>query len=115
MQDLNDFGKIEFVHNKRARRIIIRINTKGLRITLPTNSRKTDAIQHILKNKKNILKRQKALQIKQNEFNINFDKEIQTLTFIIRFTASKRENVFFQLKNDILNVEIPYDADINSD
>lgn len=115
MGNLSDLGKIEFIRSTKAHRMIIRINADGLRVSLPLNSTEADAIQFITKNKQKILKRQEAIQAKRTDFTISFDKEIQTHTFCIHFVAAKRETVFFQLKNDVLRIEIPHSVDIQSD
>ena len=114
MSNLDDFGKIEFKRSAKAHRIIIRINADGLRVSLPPNSTEADAIQFITRNKQKILKRQQVIQEKRTDFFIDFEKEIQTQTFLIRFVAAKRETVFFQFRNNILRIEIPDSADIQS-
>lgn len=115
MSNLSDFGKVEFKRSAKASRVVIRIYAEGLRVSLPPHSTKEDAIQYIIKNKQKIQQRQEAVQIKTNELQISFEKEIKTYTFHIQFVSIERDTIFFKLKDGILRIEIPHSADIQSE
>jgi predicted metal-dependent hydrolase len=115
MSDLNIFGKIDFVRNNRISRITIKIKPYGLIVNLPSKNTETEAKKFILNNQKKILARQERLKAKRNNTLINIDNDFKTLTFTVKSKYSDRNDVFFNLNNGVLNIEIPNDANILSD
>jgi len=104
-----ELGEIFFVHSNRAKYINIKILADGLRVTLPVNSTKNDALKFINSIRPKIIKKQ--LSIKQrNEKNVvtlNKNTVFSTLTFQIAIKEEKRENIYFELRNDWLNIFVP--------
>jgi Predicted metal-dependent hydrolase len=108
LQD-TDFGTIEFVANKRAKCIRVRILPKGLRVTLPVGANQKDAIRFIDSIRQKLIAKQRKLQEKQekNAIFIDENSSLRTLTFRIEVKRSTREGIFFSLKGDVLYIEIP--------
>ncbi len=105
----SDFGNIEFVRNLRSKYIRVRILADGLKVSLPVGASEGEAIKFLDSKRKSILTKQKKLQIKKenHSLEINFDTNIQTLTFVVRVQAVERKDIFFALKDGILTIEFP--------
>ena len=108
LQD-TDFGTIEFIANKRARCIRVRILSKSLRVTLPVGANQKDAIRFIDSVRQKLIAKQRKLQEKREKSAVFIDENssLQTLTFRVDVKRTTRENVFFSLKGDVLFIEIP--------
>lgn len=115
MSELNVFGKIEFVKSNRANRISVRILADGLRVSLPHRSSEKEAVRFILSEKEKILSKQKRIKAKKTSTIISEDHELKTLTFTIKVMPANRNDVFFNMKEGILRIEYPENADITSD
>lgn len=115
MSELNVFGKIEFVKSNRANRISVRILADGLRVSLPHRSSEKEAVRFILSEKEKILNKQRRIKAKKTSTTISENNELKTLTFIIKVMPANRNDVFFNMKEGILRIEYPENADIISD
>jgi predicted metal-dependent hydrolase len=115
MSDLKVFGNIEFVRSQRASRISVKILGDGLKISLPPRSTESEATRWVLDNKELILKKQhKARTRRKNNTLITEENELTTLTFDVKVKKVDRKDVFFSMKNSLLTIEYPEDADIRS-
>ncbi|GAB1416487.1 SprT family zinc-dependent metalloprotease [Paludibacter sp.] len=115
MTELNDFGKVEFIHNNKIKKIIVKIRHNGLIVNMPSKKSEIEAKNFILQNKAKILARQQRIKAKRNTITVTPDKEIKTLTFVVKCKLVNRNDVFFNLRDSILNIEIPQNADVLSD
>jgi len=115
MQELKDFGKIEFVRSKRAKRVSVKIKSDGLKVSMPHHVSTSYVKDFILSKKHEILKKQQKVQKRKSKLQITLDNNIQTLTFSIKLVPANRQNLFFSLRNEILNIEVPQDVDILSE
>lgn len=115
MHELSVFGNIEFIRNSRSRRITVKILPYGLRVSFPKHVRETEAAQFILKNQSDILSRQEQIRKKRVDYFISPDKIIETYSFSIKPIYAKRTDLFFYFRSGILQIEIPENADIQSE
>lgn len=114
MRELHVFGKVEFIRSHRAKRITVKILSEGLRVSLPFRASESHATQFILDNKESILSKQKRVQAKKVGTRITTDNEIQTLTFTVKVKYANRKDVFFNLREGILSIEVPEEADLQA-
>ncbi|MDD2283980.1 MAG: SprT family zinc-dependent metalloprotease [Paludibacter sp.] len=114
MRELNVFGKVEFIRSNRARRITVKILSDGLRVSLPYRSSETEATRFILNNQNVILSKQARIRTKRINTLVTIEKEISTRTFTIKAKYTNRSDVFFSLKEGVLWIEVPEEANINS-
>lgn len=114
MRELNVFGKVEFVRSNRAHRITVKILSDGLRVSLPYLSSEIEATRFILNNQNVILSKQARIRAKRVNTLVTPEKEISTRTFTIKLKFADRSDVFFSLKDGLLFIEVPEDADIGS-
>lgn len=115
MSELNVFGKIEFVKSNRANRISVKILPDGLRVSLPHRSSEKEAVRFILAEKERILSKQKKIKAKKVATFISEENELKTLTFKVKVISVNRKDVFFNMKEGILRIEYPEDADIRAE
>lgn len=116
-KSVKDFGEIEFVRSKRAKRINVRILEEGLKVSLPIGATEKDALEFIEKVYSRILKKQKQIKAKTNEKHFVFNKEteLQTLSFNVKLFEAERKNLFFSLKDNLLSIEYPFSIDFEKD
>jgi predicted metal-dependent hydrolase len=115
MQELKDFGKIEFVRNKRAKRVSVKIKSDGLKVSMPHHVSKSYVIDFILSKKNEIFRKQQKIQKKKLKLQITPDNNIQTLTFSVKVVPANRQDLFFSLQDKVLSIEVPRDVDMLSD
>ena len=109
---LNDLGEINFVINKKIKRISVKILPESLQVNLPIGKSQKEALDFIATKRTVILRRQQKLrQNTVNQLIISPEKHLQTYTFSVQPISSEREDVFFLLKNNILTIEFPKDKD----
>jgi predicted metal-dependent hydrolase len=112
-----DFGNIEFVRNLRSKYIRAHILVDGLKVSLPAGATESDAIRFLNSQKKAILAKQNKLRVKKKNhaLELNFDTNIQTLTFVVEVKSVERKDIFINLKNGILSIEFPTRGDIKAE
>jgi len=108
----NDFGEINFLTDKRCKRISVKILSAGLRVNLPVGITEKEALLFIEKKKTLILKKQQKIrQNADNQLIVSPKNPLKTLTFTVQPAAAERSDVFFLLKNNILTIEFPKEKD----
>jgi predicted metal-dependent hydrolase len=115
MRELNVFGKVEFVRSSRAHRITVKILPDGLRVSMPSRSNEAFATQFILQNQASILSKQARIRAKRLNTLITPEQELKTRTFTVKAKFADRADVFFNLRDGVLQIEIPEEADIRSE
>ena len=108
-----ELGKIEFVASDRAKHIRVRILSNGLKVSLPSKASKEDALKFIQSIRKKLIQKQEKLEkgLEKSNILISENTQLQTLTFKVEVNAKDRNNIFFTLKNGILNIEFPTGTD----
>ena len=108
-----ELGTIEFVRSERAKHIRVRILHTGLKVTLPHKSTQEDALKFIQSIRDKILQKQTKLEkgLQKNNILIDENSRLQTLTFAVEARSSERKNIYFALKNSVLNIEFPFGTD----
>ncbi len=108
-----ELGAIEFVHSERAKHIRVRILHTGLRVTLPKKSSQDEALKFIESIRRKLILKQTKLEkgLQKNNILIDENSKLQTLTFSVEAKPSDRKNIYFALKNSVLNIEFPLDTD----
>lgn len=114
MSDLSVFGNIEYVRSDRATRLSVKIRAEGLKVVLPRGVSQSRALEFLLKEKERILFRQRKVRARAGKLLLSEDYEIRTATFAIRFVKVDRQDVFFQMKDETLTVQIPEHVDLQS-
>lgn len=114
MSELNVFGNVEFIRNKRTSRISVKILVDGLRVSLPSHANEKDATRFILAEKERILLKQRKVQAKKKITQLTPEKELVTLTFIVKLVPTERADLFFSLKGGVLRIEYPGDVNIKA-
>ena len=104
-----ELGTIEFVHNERSKHIRVRILPSGLKVTLPERASHDEALKFINSIRTRLIQKQEKLEQGFQKSNILIDEssKLQTLTFIVEATPKERKNIYFSLKNSVLNIEFP--------
>ena len=104
-----ELGTIEFIHNERSKHIRVRILSTGLKVTLPVKASHDEAMKFINSIRKKLIQKQEKLEQGLQKSNIVIDEksQLQTLTFTVEARASARKNIYFSLKNQVLNIEFP--------
>ena len=104
-----ELGTIEFIHNERSKHIRVRILSTGLKVSLPVKASHDEAMKFINSIRIKLIQKQEKLEQGLQKSNILIDEksQLQTLTFIVEAKASERKNIFFSLKNGILQIEFP--------
>ena len=112
-----DFGKIEFVRSARARSVRVRILVSGLKITIPQDASEKTAIDFVNSVAPKIRKKQELLRKKEtsNPTILTENNVLKTLTFDVKLVRTARKDIYFSLKNSILTIEFPENADEKSD
>ena len=105
----SELGAIEFVRSERARHIRVRILHTGLKVSLPPKATQEDALKFIDSIRRKLLKKQAVLQngLVKNTIIIDENCCLQTLTFRVETKSCERTNIYFFLKNNVLNIEYP--------
>lgn len=114
MSDLSVFGNTVFVSSSRVQRISIKIQSNGLKVTLPLGQQKKEAIRWITENRDTILKKQQKLQQQTQKIQIVENQLLHTFSFVVRNQRSNRKDTFFQFRNAVLTIEYPTEADLQS-
>jgi predicted metal-dependent hydrolase len=104
-----ELGTIEFIHNERSKHIRVRIQPTGLKVTLPIRSSQDEAMKFINTIRKKLIQKQGKLEQGLQKSNIIIDEtsQLKTLTFVVEAKAIARKNIYFSLKNSVLNIEFP--------
>jgi len=104
-----ELGTIEFIHNERSKHIRVRILASGLKVTLPVKASQDEAMKFINSIRKKLIQKQEKLEQGLQKSNIVIDErsQLQTLTFVVEAKAIARKNIYFSLKNSVLNIEFP--------
>jgi len=104
-----ELGTIEFIHNVRSKHIRVRILSSGLKVTLPVQATRDEAMKFINSIRAKLIQKQEKLEQGLQKSNILIDEksELKTLTFVVEARAIARKNIFFSLKNSVLNIEFP--------
>lgn len=104
-----ELGTIEFVHNERSKHIRVRILPSGLKVTLPIKASQDEALKFINSIRTKLIQKQEKLEQGLQKSNIIIDEssKLQTLTFLVEANPTERKNIYFSLKNSILNIEFP--------
>jgi predicted metal-dependent hydrolase len=115
MPDLSIFGTVSFIKSQRASRITVRIQRDSLRVTLPPRGTQAEATLWLLENHNLILRKQEKIKKRQHKLLITDERTLETYTFSVKVQKAERDNVHFRLKDDLLTIEYPADADIRTD
>ncbi len=109
-----ELGIIVFIRSERAKRIHVRILSTGLRVSLPSKATQEDALKFIQSVRSRLLKKKSKLEtgLQNSNILINENTRLQTLTFSVEAKSSERKNIHFSLKNNLLCIEFPSDANI---
>lgn len=109
---LSGFGDIQFITNKKIKRISVKILPESLHVNLPVGKTQKEALEFIETKRTVILRRQQKLrQGIDNQLIILPQKPLQTLTFLVQPIAVERSDIFFLLKNKVLTIEFPKEKD----
>jgi len=113
----NDFGNIEFIRNARSKYIRAQILADGLKVMVPIGVSESQTIDFLNSKKNSILKKQQALRIKKENHSlaVNFENNIQTLTFVVQAKSVERKDIFFSLKDGMLTIEFPKLANLKTE
>ncbi len=108
-----ELGSIEFVRSERAKHIRVRILNTGLKVSLPNRATQEDALKFINSIRKKIILKQEKIEkgLEKSNILIAENSQLQTLTFNVIVKPGDRKNIFFSLKNGILNIEFPRGTD----
>lgn len=108
-----ELGDIYFNKSQRAKHINISILEDKLKVTLPMQASEKDAMKFINSVREKILKKQAQVKVKKpnNKQIIDEQTPFKALTFVTDIKSSHRENIYCCLKNQILSIEIPFEAD----
>lgn len=108
-----ELGRIEFTTSTRAKRINIHITVDSLLVKMPLGCSEKRAVEMIERERVLLLKKQKRIKERtaNNAIFISPETELKTFTFNVNAQKSKRENVHFLLKNNLLTIEFPEDLD----
>ncbi|OIP81737.1 MAG: hypothetical protein AUK44_09445 [Porphyromonadaceae bacterium CG2_30_38_12] len=111
-----DFGTIVFVRSERAKHLSARIQLNGLRVTLPRGATEQEALNFLNTRRTTILRKQQHLHTKHenHQLNLQYGNEINTLSFNIQIIETARNDLFFSLKDGILRIEFPQNANLNT-
>ncbi len=115
MPDLSIFGTVSFIKSQRAGRITVRILNGSLRVSLPPRSTQGEATLWLIENRDLILRKQEKMKKRQHQLLITDESGLETHTFSVKVQKAARDNVHFRLKDDLLTIEYPADADIKSE
>lgn len=112
-----ELGTIEFVRSERAKYIRVRILHNGLKVSLPEKSTKEEALKFIQSIRAKIRQKQSKIEkgLEKSNIIIDHNTQLQTLSFKVQTKAIERKNIYFSLKNEILNIEFPIGTDCNTD
>ncbi len=113
--DDKEFGRIEIHRNNRATRIRITIKPDCLRITLPPRASAKEGLDFLERVRPEIARKRQKVAQKQQVVLINKENPLRTISFTTQVQATKRDKVFFLLKNNILHIEYPEGKDCNSE
>jgi len=104
-----ELGTIEFIHNERSKHIRVRILSTGLKVSLPVKASREEAMKFINSIRTKLIQKQEKLEQGLQKSNILIDEQskLQTLTFRVEARAVARKNIFFSLKDGVLNIEFP--------
>lgn len=108
-----ELGSIEFVRSERAKHIRVRILNTGLKVSLPSRATQEDALKFINSIRKKLILKQEKIEkgLEKSNILISENNQLQTLTFNVIAKPGERKNIFFSLKNGILNIEFPIGTD----
>jgi predicted metal-dependent hydrolase len=108
-----ELGTIDFIHNERSKHIRVRILSTGLKVTLPVKASQEEAMKFINSIRTKLIQKQEKLEQGLQKSNIIIDdkSQLQTLTFLVEAKAIARKNIYFSLKNSVLNIEFPIGTD----
>lgn len=115
MSALDVFGNIEFVRSHRARHISVKILSDGLRVSLPHKVSESEARRFIMNERERILSKQNKVKARAIPTLLRDDTPLRTRTFTVTIVRAQRKDVYFLLKDGILKVELPADAEIESE
>jgi predicted metal-dependent hydrolase len=109
-----ELGTIEFVRNDKSKHIRVRILNSGLKVTMPHRTTEEEALKFIDSVRKKIVAKQEKLEEGLKSANIIIDENscLQTLTFKVQAQAKDRKNIFFSLKEGVLNIEFPLKTNV---
>ncbi len=110
---LSHFGNIEYVVNRSARSLRIRIMPEGLRVTIPKASHKENAVRFIQQNADKIKLKQNKLKAQNEKIKLEYDKLIHSFNFDIVIKESNVDKIYFKRKADTLTIECPINYDLN--
>lgn len=114
MKELAEFGEISWIKSSRARNISVKIMSDGLRVVIPDNYSVNDALRFIQLEYDKIRFKQKKIQERSQKHLLTEGRQFKTATFNVNIIRAKRNDVFFVLKQGILDVEIPFDVEFES-
>ena len=108
-----ELGSIEFIHHERSKHIRVRILSTGLKVTLPVKASQDEAMKFINSIRTKLIQKQEKLEQGLQKSNILIDEtsQLQTLTFRVNAGPVARKNIYFSLKNSVLNIEFPIGTD----
>ena len=111
-----ELGTIEFVRSEKAKHIHVRILSNGLRVSLPHKATQEVAMEFIHSIRNKLIQKQVKLEkgLQKSNILINENSQLQTLTFSVEAKPSERKNIHFSLKNNLLSIEFPHDANCTS-
>ncbi|MGC9151652.1 MAG: M48 family metallopeptidase [Microbacter sp.] len=107
-----EIGVIHFKVHAQSRRIIIRMLSDGIQVTLPDVSFYDHALQLIEKHRVTIVEKKHA-GVHRPLSVIDESHPLKTFTFQVSVVESDRSNLFFQLRNGFLKVDYPKHLSIN--
>lgn len=89
----------------------------GLKITIPQDASEKTAIDFVNSVAPKIRKKQELLRKKEtsNPTILTENNVLKTLTFDVKLVRTARKDIYFSLKNSILTIEFPENADEKSD
>lgn len=110
---LSAFGNIEYVVNRNARSLRIRISPEGLRVTIPKDSHKENALKFIQQNADKIKLKQNKLKAQNEKIRLDYNKSVQTFDFNFIIREAEVDKIYFRRKGELLTVECPMNYDLN--
>ncbi len=113
--NLHQFGTISYKRSLRASRIAVKILPEGLLVTLPVSKSPAEANAFIISIQDRILQKQRHIQLRNQSTLLNEEQGYKTLTFNVSITKATRKDLFFQFQPDLLHIEYPHEADLNSE
>jgi len=108
-----ELGTIEFIHHERSKHIRVRILSTGLKVTLPVRASQDEAMKFINSIRTKLIQKQEKLEQGLQKSNILIDdkSQLKTLTFVVNARPVARKNIYFSLKNSVLDIEFPLGTD----